>query len=71
MTGSSAARAGLRPRDVIVALDNQAIRSGSDLRKYLYKKKKIGDELSITFYRAGSKQTVTTKLTQQPVEIFR
>ncbi|GAA5346704.1 serine protease Do [Planifilum fimeticola] len=71
MSGTSAAKAGLRSRDVIVALDDQPIRSGSELRKYLYKEKKIGDEIRITFYRNGSKETATTTLTQQPVEIFR
>jgi serine protease Do len=71
MSGTSAAKAGLRSRDVIVALDDQPIRSGSELRKYLYKNKKIGDRIRITFYRDGSKQTVTATLTQQPVEIFR
>ena len=71
MSGTPAAKAGLRSRDVIVALDDQPIHSGSELRKYLYKEKKIGDEIRITFYRDGSKETVTTTLIQQPVEIFR
>src|SRR5690606_19607970 len=71
MSGTSAAKAGLQTRDVIVALDDQKIQSGSELRKYLYKEKKIGDQVRITFYRNGSKKTATTTLMQQPVEIFR
>lgn len=71
MSGTSAAKAGLQTRDVIVALDDQKIQSGSELRKYLYKEKKIGDQVRITFYRNGSKKIATTTLMQQPVEIFR
>jgi len=64
--GTPASMAGLRARDVIVALDNQPISSNTDLRKYLYKKKKIGSKLKIVFYRDGVKQTTTAVLREAP-----
>lgn len=66
--GTPANRAGLRPRDVIVQLDNQPILTNSDLRKYLYKKKQIGSKITIVYYRDGKKQTTTTTLQRAPVD---
>ncbi|MBB5324101.1 serine protease Do [Anoxybacillus tepidamans] len=62
---SPAAQAGLRQFDVIVALDGQKITNVLDLRKYLYTKKTIGDEMKVTFYRDGKKETVTMKLAKE------
>lgn len=62
---SPAAQAGLRQFDVIVALDGQKIKNVLDLRKYLYTKKTIGDEMKVTFYRDGKKETVTMKLAKE------
>jgi serine protease Do len=59
---SPAAAAGLQQYDVIVALDGQEIRDALDLRKHLYKNKKIGDTMDVTLYRQGDKKTVTMKL---------
>lgn len=64
--GTTAAEAELRSHDVIVALDNQPITSGSDLRAYLYKKKKVGSQITITYYRDGVKQTTTATLRESP-----
>jgi serine protease Do len=64
--GSPADLAGLKPKDVIVALDNQSIASASDLRKYLYKNKQIGQQVTVTYYRNGQKQTATVKLGRAP-----
>lgn len=58
-------RAGLEQYDVIVALDGVTIHDTHDLRKHLYTKKKIGDELEVTFYRDGRKQTTTLVLVKQ------
>ncbi|ANB58316.1 PDZ domain protein [Anoxybacillus sp. B7M1] len=63
--GSPADRAGLRQFDVIVALDDQKVSDVLDLRKYLYTKKAIGDNMKVTFYRNGKKETVTMKLTKE------
>ncbi|QYR21740.1 trypsin-like peptidase domain-containing protein [Paenibacillus sp. sptzw28] len=57
-----AEKAGLKLNDVIVKLDKQPIGSTLDLRKYLYDNKSIGDEIEVTFYRDGKKETTTFKL---------
>lgn len=62
---SPADRAGLQQYDVIVALDGTEIQDTHDLRKHLYTKKKIGDELEVTFYRDGKKETTTITLVKQ------
>ncbi|WP_068505285.1 S1C family serine protease [Paenibacillus kribbensis] len=61
-----AKEAGLKLNDVITAFDGEPINSTLDLRRYLYDTKKIGDELKVTFYRAGKEETVTLKLTDKP-----
>lgn len=60
-----AEKAGLKEYDVIVALDGVEIQDTHDLRKLLYTKKKIGDELEVTFYRDGKKQTTILTLAKQ------
>lgn len=59
---SPADQAGLRELDVIVEMDGQKIADVIDLRKHLYNKKKIGEQLKIKFYRAGKLQETTMKL---------
>lgn len=61
VTGPSKA-AGLRHRDVIVALDDRAVNSTVDLRKYLYDNKRIGDKVKVTFYRNGEQRNVVVSL---------
>ncbi|WP_211749838.1 trypsin-like peptidase domain-containing protein [Paenibacillus sp. Marseille-Q4541] len=63
-----AEEAGLKMNDVIVEFDGKKIRSTLDLRKHLYEKKKIGDELKVKFYRDGKLTEVATKLTDKPEE---
>ncbi|MEX2104491.1 MAG: PDZ domain-containing protein, partial [Bacilli bacterium] len=60
----SAARAGLEVYDVIVKLDNEEIANGMELRKFLFTKKKVGEELKVTFYRNGELKTATLTLTE-------
>jgi serine protease Do len=67
--GYPADMAGLRPRDVIVALDGQPIQNSSELRRYLYKNKRIGDQVKVTFFRGGQKQSVTLKLGRAPKDL--
>lgn len=59
---SPAAQAGLQELDVIVDMDGVEIRNVIDLRKHLYNKKKIGDQMIIKFYRAGKLKQTTLKL---------
>jgi len=59
---SPAAQAGLKELDVIVEMDGEPIKDIVDLRKHLYTKKKIGDEMKIKLYRNGKMTTVAMKL---------
>lgn len=59
-----AAEAGLSTNDVIVQLDNQPVHGTLSLRKYLYQNKKIGEKITITYYRDGKKETVTLTLAE-------
>ncbi|MHA6531606.1 S1C family serine protease [Paenibacillus sp. BAC0078] len=63
-----AKEAGLQLNDVITKFDDQPITSTLSLRKYLYDHTKIGDELTITFYRNGEMKQVTVKLLEKPEE---
>ncbi|WJH36196.1 trypsin-like peptidase domain-containing protein [Paenibacillus sp. CC-CFT747] len=56
--------AGLKTHDVIVELDGKPVASTMQLRKYLFTHKKIGDELIVTYYRAGKKASATVKLAE-------
>ncbi|WP_044641773.1 S1C family serine protease [Risungbinella massiliensis] len=58
--------AGLREKDIIVALDNQPVASSSDIRRFLYKNKAVNSTVNVTFYRNGSKQTVAVQLSDTP-----
>ncbi|MFD2443663.1 S1C family serine protease [Bacillus sp. CGMCC 1.16607] len=59
---SPAAQAGLKELDVIVEMDGEEIKDVIDLRKHLYNKKQIGDQMEIKFYRNGALKTTTVKL---------
>lgn len=60
--------AGLKLNDVITKLDNEPISSTMELRKFLYDQRKIGDELSVTYYRDGELRVAKLKLSDKPVE---
>lgn len=66
--GSPAERAGLKELDVIVELDGEKIKDVIDLRKHLYQKKKIGDQMKVKFYRDGKLKETTLKLTSENTE---
>ncbi|MBU8914855.1 trypsin-like peptidase domain-containing protein [Neobacillus sp. 114] len=59
---SPAAVAGLQELDVIVEMDGQKINDVIDLRKHLYQVKKIGEQMTIKFYRDGKLKEVTMTL---------
>ena len=56
---SPAEQAGLQALDVIVEMDGEEIRDVVDLRKHLYNKKKVGEEMKIKFYRNGNLEETT------------
>jgi serine protease Do len=63
--GSPADEAGLQQQDVIVSMDETAVKSANELRHYLYTETEIGEEVQLTLYRAGKKMTVTIKLSNR------
>ncbi|MFD1019444.1 S1C family serine protease [Thalassobacillus hwangdonensis] len=62
---SPAAKAGLKELDVITELDGEPIQNIIELRKHLYAETKVGDEMTVTFYRNGEQQQVTVTLAAQ------
>lgn len=64
--GSPAEEAGLEFGDVIVAIDGQPIPTGSELRRHLWKKNKVGDSIEITYYSGGSKKKGRATLVKSP-----
>ncbi|NIK16526.1 serine protease Do [Saccharococcus thermophilus] len=59
---SPAADAGLQSKDVIVEINGQKVDSVNALRKYLYTKTKIGEKVTVVFYRNGEKKTASITL---------
>jgi serine protease Do len=66
--GSPAARAGLKELDVIVEMDGKKINDVIELRKHLYQHKKIGDQMTVKFYRDGKLKETTLKLTSDSTQ---
>ncbi|MEH7225302.1 trypsin-like peptidase domain-containing protein [Bacillus sp. JJ1566] len=60
---SAAEKAGMKMTDVIVKINDTEVKGSMDLRKYLYSKVKIGDEIELSFYRGGKLETAKLTLT--------
>lgn len=60
----------LEKYDVITEIDGQEVSDKSDLQSLLYKHK-IGDSMTITFYRGSDKKTETIKLTKSSQDLSR
>ncbi len=58
-------KAGLKPGDIIVAVDDERITLASDLAEII-RKYKPGDEVRITYRRNNKERTVTVTLAQHP-----
>src|SRR5690606_7659180 len=56
--------AGLRTGDVIVALDGQPTANTYELRKYLYERKQIRDQVVVSYYRKKQLKETTVTLTE-------
>ncbi|MFS0784065.1 S1C family serine protease [Bacillus sp. 1P06AnD] len=50
---SPAAKAGMKPYDVIIEMDGEKITDMASFRTHLYEQKKIGDKMKVTIYRDG------------------
>nr|MDO8134942.1 trypsin-like peptidase domain-containing protein [Candidatus Njordarchaeum guaymaensis] len=66
--GSPADEAGVAPGDVIVAVDDNELKSMSSLVKYL-EDKDVGDEISLTVIRGKRKGQITATLAAPPAEL--
>ncbi|MFC4402356.1 S1C family serine protease [Gracilibacillus xinjiangensis] len=60
---SPADQGGLQAYDVITELDGEPVGNIIDLRKHLYDKKTVGEELTIVFYRDGKRTETAVELT--------
>jgi serine protease Do len=63
--GSPAAKAGLKPDDVITAIDGRAVTSGGELTRTVALKRP-GSTSTLTIYREGKKQDVKVTLGTRP-----
>jgi S1-C subfamily serine protease len=61
--GSPAERAGMRPQDIIVAIDGQKINTVGDMRRELFRKKP-GDSVRVEVMRDNQRVTLTIVLTE-------
>ncbi|WP_376716614.1 S1C family serine protease [Vagococcus carniphilus] len=66
---SPAEKAGIKKYDVITQLDGKDITNSTEVQTALYHKK-IGDEMEVTFYHNGRKQTKNVKLDQDSVKLI-
>ena len=64
LPGSGAEGAGLRPGDVIVAVDGEGVTSNERLGE-LIAEHEAGDQIEVTIERDGEEQTVTAELGRQ------
>lgn len=62
---SPADKAGLKRLDVITEIDGNPVMNMIDLRKVLYQEKKIGDEVTIKYYRDGKQNEAKLTLGTQ------
>lgn len=66
---SPATKAGLRAGDVIVSVDDKRVASAQGLIDYV-KTRKVGDTLTIKFWRGKSEQTVSLTLVETPPDLY-
>ncbi|WP_407882647.1 S1C family serine protease [Furfurilactobacillus curtus] len=67
-SGSAAEKSGLKKYDVITKMDGKKITSQADLRDVLYAHK-IGDKVSVEYYRDGSLKTGTVTLSESTSDL--
>ncbi len=65
--GGAADRAGLQPKDIIIALGEHQVRSITDLTRAL-RRYKAGDTTTVTFLRGGREMTLDILLDEKPQE---
>ena len=60
-----AAKAGVRPGDVIVAVDGRPVREGRDLLRYVLRKR-VGEKVTLDVYRDGRRQQLELTTGRRP-----
>lgn len=61
-----AKKAGMKLNDVIVKFNGKPIHTTLELRKFLYRETKIGQDLEVTFYRGGKLMSLKVPLEEKP-----
>jgi len=61
LRGSAAEEAGMRPGDVIVAIDDRSVNSVSELQEWVARNRP-GSEIAVTFLRQGDRRQVRARL---------
>jgi S1-C subfamily serine protease len=61
--GSAAAKAGLRPGDIVLKVDGKEVKNESDLPRYI-DQKQPGDKITMTVWRDGKEQQIEATLDQ-------
>ncbi len=62
LKGKAADKAGLRPYDIIIGIDNKPVDKMYELQEVLIKKYKPGDKITIQFLRNGAKKNTSLTL---------
>jgi S1-C subfamily serine protease len=65
--GTMAAKAGLRPDDVVVALDGEPVRSMDDLI-LLVRRTEVGQKVLLALYRSGRRMEITMAVGDKPAK---
>ena len=65
VSGSPADKAGIKPGDVITAIDGKDVGSAEEVTRIL-QSHQVGQQIQVTFYRGSAKKTVAITLTQAP-----
>lgn len=65
IAGSTAEKSGLQPRDIVVRIDGKSVTEASGGLSAMINTKKIGDSVTIEYWRNGTMQTATAILLAQ------
>jgi len=67
--GTPASEAGIKPGDVIFAVDGHKVKSADEFMRLLRQKYSPGDEITLEIYRDGKKMNVKLKLVEMPPDL--
>ena len=68
--GSPAARAGIKPYDIIIAIDNKDVATGSDLQEFIAGKK-IGQTIRVKIARIPQNEQSKTQIKTYSIKLVR